>query len=156
MFGRHVERFEVVPVVFEFGAVDDLVAHAGEDVFDPFTDVGERMAPARKGDAAWQGDVDGAGRRRRGRERRFARVECGFDFLLERVGLRAEHAPFVGRRGADGLEERRDLALLTAQVLVTNGLDGGDRGRRARAAWNSDRSWSGVTMITTSGVVFDA
>ena len=27
MLGRHVQRFEVVPVVFELGAVDDLVAH---------------------------------------------------------------------------------------------------------------------------------
>ncbi len=98
MLGRHVQRFEVVPVVFELRAVDDLVAHAGEDVLDALAHEGERVAAAGRRHAAGQRDVDRA-RRRRGRgELGFARVERDFDFLLQRIRLRAERAAFVGRR----------------------------------------------------------
>ena len=58
MFGRHVQRFEVVPVVLEFRALDDLVAHADEDVFDPLAHLRQRMATAERRHAARQGDVD--------------------------------------------------------------------------------------------------
>ena len=55
MLGRHVERFEVVVVVFDFGAFEHLIAQAREDRFDLLADDGQRMAMAdlrRRGRAA--------------------------------------------------------------------------------------------------------
>jgi hypothetical protein len=54
MLLRHVQRFEVVPVVFELGAVDDLVAHAEEDVFDALAHLRQRMPASEHGHAAGQ------------------------------------------------------------------------------------------------------
>ena len=46
MLGRHVERFEVVVVVFELGAFDDEEPEAREDGFDALAQDGQRMAVA--------------------------------------------------------------------------------------------------------------
>jgi hypothetical protein len=46
MAGREVERFEVVPVELDFGAFGDLVAEAGEDVFELAPDPRDRMQMA--------------------------------------------------------------------------------------------------------------
>ena len=46
MLGRHVERFEVVVVVLDFGAFEHLVAHAREDRLDLLADDRQRMAVA--------------------------------------------------------------------------------------------------------------
>ena len=46
MVRRHVERLEVVEVVFDLGALEDLVAHAREDVLDLLADPHQRMDAA--------------------------------------------------------------------------------------------------------------
>ena len=49
---RHVERFEVVVVVFELGPLDDEEAEAREDGLDALAQDGQRMAVAdRRADA---------------------------------------------------------------------------------------------------------
>ena len=47
MIRRHVERFEVVVVVFDLRAFEDLVAHAGEDVLDLLAHAHQRVDAAR-------------------------------------------------------------------------------------------------------------
>ena len=128
MLLRHVQRFEVVPVVFELRAVDDLVAHAEEDVLDALAHLRQRMPASEHRHAAGQRHVERAWRGLGRRQCRFTRVERGFDLLLQRVGLRAEHPPLVGRRGAHGLEQRRDASLLSAQELIAHRLHGRDAG----------------------------
>ena len=100
MVRRHVERFEVVEVVFDFGAFEDLVAHAGEDVLDLLADAHQRVDAAERQLAAGQRDVHGARGRPRGLERRALLVERGLDLGLERVDERAELAPGLGRRAS--------------------------------------------------------
>ena len=63
MLRRHVERFEVVVVVFELGALDDEEAEAGEDRLDALAQDRQRMAVADARTTAGQRDVDGVGRR---------------------------------------------------------------------------------------------
>ena len=69
MVRRHVERFEVVVVVLDLRALEDLVAHAAEDVLDLLAHPHQRMDAARGMLASGQRDVDAAGRRAAGFER---------------------------------------------------------------------------------------
>jgi hypothetical protein len=48
MLRRHVERLEVVVVVFDLRPLEDLVAEAGEDALHFFADEAERMAIPEK------------------------------------------------------------------------------------------------------------
>ena len=92
MVGRHVERFEVVIVVFDFGAFENLVAHAREDVLDLLTHLHERMHAPERQPSAGQRHVHRAGRHLR-RLQFLRRVgERRFDLLLQRVDERAELA----------------------------------------------------------------
>ena len=86
MLGRHVERFEVVVVVFDLGAFEHLIAQAREDRLDLLAHDRQRMAMADLRGAAGQGDVDRADRRFRRLERGLALVELLLDFLFELVG----------------------------------------------------------------------
>ena len=93
MLGRHVQRVEAVPLVFDLRTFDDGETHAREDGFHAFADERERMAMAERGRAARQRDVDRAGwtcarARRDSSERRPAR----FDRLLQFVGEAADLA----------------------------------------------------------------
>jgi len=73
MLRRHVERFEVVVVVFELGSFDDEEAEAEEDRLDALAQERQRVAMTEQGDAAGQRDVDRiAGRTRRARAARRA------------------------------------------------------------------------------------
>ena len=74
--GRHVERFEVVIVVLDLRAFEDLIAEAREDLLHLLAHQAERMAIAEHRRAAGQRDVDRArGSARRG-ERGFALAEA--------------------------------------------------------------------------------
>ena len=86
MLGRHVERFEVVVVVFDLGAFEHLIAQAREDGLDLLAHDRQRMAMADLRRAARQRDVDRADRRFRRLERGLALVELLLDFLFELVG----------------------------------------------------------------------
>ena len=104
MFGGHVERFEVVPVVFEFGAVDDLIAHAGKDVFDALAHLRERMTAADRGHPARQRDIDRA-RDRRVRLTIAASRAASVASMSRFSALAAapKHAPLVDGAGGDAL-----------------------------------------------------
>ena len=66
MLGRHVERVEAVPLVFDLGAVDDGEAHPREDGLHALAHDGQRVAVSERGLASRQRDVHGAGRPRAG------------------------------------------------------------------------------------------
>ena len=90
MLRRHVERFEVVVIVFDLGAFEDLVAEAREDLDHFIADQTERMTMPELRHAAGQRDVDRVGGTPRRRELRLALGDRGFDFFLELVGALAE------------------------------------------------------------------
>ena len=52
VLGRHVQGFEVVVVVLDLRALEDLVAHPAEDRLDLVADVRERMEAAERSQAA--------------------------------------------------------------------------------------------------------
>ena len=98
MLGRHVERFEVVVVVFELGTFDDEEAEAREDRLDALAQQAQRMTVADGRRASRQRDVDRApGRTRLGRCLD-ALAEDAFDVLLGGVGELPEAGPLLGRR----------------------------------------------------------
>ena len=92
MLGRHVERFEVVVVVFDFGPFEHLVAEAREDLLHLFAHQAERMAKAEDRRAAGQRHVHRAGGPARRGERGFAFGDRGFDRLLQLVGQPPDRA----------------------------------------------------------------
>ena len=114
MLFRHVERFEVVVVVFDLGAFEYLVAETGEDVLHLLAHEAERMAMAEHGCASGQRDVHGVGRAARGGERGFALGEGRFDARLERVHELAERAAIAGRQRGQLRHEVGDPAGLAA------------------------------------------
>ena len=61
MIGGHIERFEVVIVVFDLGAFEHLVAEAREDLDHFIADQAERVTMAKLRRAAGQRDVDRVG-----------------------------------------------------------------------------------------------
>ena len=97
MLGRHVERFEVVVVVFELGPFDDQKPEAREDRFDALAKDGQGMTVADRRYAARQRDVDGSGRRARGARRGQALGQPGFDLDFQVVGELTEARP-IGRQ----------------------------------------------------------
>ena len=75
MLRRHIERFEIVVVVFDLGTLEHLIAHAREDRLDLFAHDCQRMAMADRRLAAGERDIDRADGRFRRVERRPALVE---------------------------------------------------------------------------------
>jgi hypothetical protein len=123
MLRRHVERFEVVVVVFELGPADHLIPHPRENRFDAVADDGERVTVTERQGAPRQGDVDGIRGRPVGRERRLAGSELVLDERLQLVGELAERPPFLRSRGGDLLQQRGHRAALATEILVANGLE---------------------------------
>ena len=126
VLGRHVERLEVVEVVFDFGAFEDLVAHAREDVLDLLTDAHQRMHVTERCESAGQRDVDGAGRRPRRLQRVPLLLDRVFDFGLERVDQTAEFAARLMRQRAERLHQAGNRSGLAAEKLVLKRLQRGD------------------------------
>jgi hypothetical protein len=126
VLGRHVERFEVVVVVFELGTFDDEEAEAGEDRLDALAQQAQRMTVAdgrrRPGSVTSTAPWADAPRGRC----LDALTEDAFDVLLGGVG----ELPRRGRprrRGAEGFEQRRDQPALPRQVFVAEGAEVGLR-----------------------------
>ena len=98
MVRRHVERFEVVVVVFELGPLDDEEPHAAEDGFDASRSSVKRMTMAERGRRP--GSVTStapAGGRDASAAAAMRSSSAGFDLLLEIVGELAEERTRVGR-----------------------------------------------------------
>src|SRR4029079_15002683 len=115
---RHVERFEVVVVVLELGALGDEEAEAQEDRLDALAQQRERMAMADERRPPGQRHVDGvAGGTLRGGLRQ-PLVQLGTNLLFERVGFAPERGPAIGGRRRDVLEQRRQQAALARQVAI--------------------------------------
>jgi hypothetical protein len=98
---RHVERFEVVVVVFDLRALEHLVAEAREDLAHLLAHQAERMAMSERAAAAGQRDVHRPAGRRVAASAARARVERGLHLALQLVGAAAEGALLVGRGLAD-------------------------------------------------------
>jgi hypothetical protein len=132
---RHVERLEVVEVVFDLRAFEDLVAHAGEDVLDFLADAHERMNAPERELAARQGHVDGAGRRPAGAEGGTALLERRLDLGLQLVDEGTGFTTQLRRQRAELLEQTGDRSGLAAEELVVQRLEVriGTRGGSPRA-----------------------
>src|SRR5688572_15288413 len=114
MIRGHVERFEVVVVVFDFGAFEHLVPEARKDLDYFIADQAERMTVAELRPAPRQRNVHRvSGTPRRG-ELLFERGKRGLDFFLQLVGALAERLLLLGRGALERLHERRDPAVTTA------------------------------------------
>ena len=109
-------------VVFHLRALEDLESHRLEDRFDLFPDERQRMTPPEGQLAARQCHVDTACWPSAGLERFPALGERRVDLAFEDVGGFAQGGP-VGRRGPrHRFHERRDLALFTSEIPISNGL----------------------------------
>ena len=120
MLGRHVQRVEAVPVVFGLGALDHGEAHAREDGFELVANDGQGVPVAEQRDAAGQGDVDAAGRRRGLRGFGVLGPAC-VDRLLQLVGVPPDVFLLIGGRSANQLHPRGDDAVLAAEIAVADG-----------------------------------
>jgi len=138
MVRGHVEGFEAVEVVVDLRAVEDVEAHADEDVLDLLANEGEGMLAARSAGPAGQGDVDPLGRKPGVPDPPFERglglSDLRFAELLEGVqglarflaGLRCEFPQI--------LEEGGDFSRLAPEETVSDRLNGsGIRGGRKLA-----------------------
>src|SRR5262249_41108217 len=65
VLGRHVERVETVPLVFNFGPFHDRKSHACEDFFHAIADDGQRMPVAQMERATGERHVEAIGSWRR-------------------------------------------------------------------------------------------
>jgi hypothetical protein len=118
-----------VVVVLHFGAVEDLVAHGQEDVFQVLTGRGQGMAAPVGRDAAGQRDVHALAREPALLQVRFERVlrrlQRLLDLVLQAVQVLPGLAPrFRGER-AQHLHQGGDRPRLAADVAVAQGLEGG-------------------------------
>ena len=123
MIRRHVQRFEVVVVVLDFGSLEDLVAHAGEDVFDLLADTHQRVDAPDRRLASGQGDIDGSRRRSRLGDSATLLLDRGFDFGLEGVDETPELAASLGRERAERLHQPGHRAGLAAQKVIVERLE---------------------------------
>ena len=122
-------------------ALEDLVAHAGEDVFDLAADTHQGMDAAERQLASGERDVHSAGGWPAGAERGPSVVERRFNLTLQLVDERTNFAPALGGQAAKLFEEAGDRPGLTAQELVVKRLEFGVRTRRrdARAEVRAQR-----------------
>jgi hypothetical protein len=122
MLGGHVQGVETVPLVFDFGALDDRESHSREDRLHPVSDECQGMAAAHVRCATRKRDVNRPGRPF-GRER-----ACGvlgpsrFDGLLQLIREPADVLLLLGGHGGDQLHPRRRHAVLATEIPVAHGL----------------------------------
>ena len=141
--GRDVERREVVVVELDLGALDDVEAHAQEDVLDLAPGLGDQVQVAgRQRRVAGQRDVDAVlgqaalelGVLERGR----ALAEHRLERLAHLVRGLADRAALLRRQVADAAQDAGQLGLAAqvadAQLLERGGLGGGGDGGLRLAA----------------------
>ena len=123
----HVERFEVVVVVFDLGSLEHLVAEAREDLDHFIANEAERVPVAELRHTAGQRDVDGICRAARGSELLFELGERGLDLFLQIVGGLAERLLLVGSGGLERLHEGGGPAVAAAEPAGAQRLQRGIR-----------------------------
>jgi hypothetical protein len=119
MLRRHVERFEVVVIVFELRAFGDVETHPKEDLFDTLAQQRERMPMTDERRAPGKRDVDRVNDRSRERGVGEPRLQRLFDVLLEEIRIASERRPLVWRRGRDVFEECGDQPALAGQIAIS-------------------------------------
>ena len=117
MVFRDIQRGEVVEIVFDLGSGPHAESRVTEDLLDPEPGAGDRMPSAESGTAAGQRDIDRI-RREPGCqgirfERLTTRIETLLDGLLGLVDGLTGLWPILRREGAEALEQRRKLSLLS-------------------------------------------
>ena len=119
---RHVERFEVVIVVFHLRALEDLEPHGPEDRLDLLADQGEGVTPSERRLASRQGDVHAPGRPGRRLQRLPPVRERLLDRAFQRVGGLAERGSVRGGCAGHRLHQRRQCALFSPEIPVPHRL----------------------------------
>ncbi len=122
MLGRHVQRVEAVPLVFDLRTFDRREAHTREDLLHAVANERQRMAVTEGRFAAGQGDVDGVSRLRGC----LARFKVGgpafLELLLQGIGELAELALVRGRRRREAFHPLGEHAAFSSEVAVAHGL----------------------------------
>ena len=134
MLRRHVERFEVVPVVLGLGTVEDLVALPGEDAFDARAERRQRVRAANWRPTAGQRHVDRSRRRARRLERGALLVQRRLDLALQLVGLFPEDRTLLGRCARDVLQKSGQGTAFATKISIAQRLEVGIRRRRRELA----------------------
>ena len=121
MIRGDVQRFEVVPVVFDLRAVGDGEAGVAEDLLDAPAHARDRMQPADRLAAARQRDVDGIARELRRELLRFERGATLIRALLTSASFASLIFAPAARRASGSiapsdLQQRGDLAFLAEQA----------------------------------------
>ncbi|MCY1300387.1 hypothetical protein D9M70_499500 [compost metagenome] len=123
----NVERFEVVVVVFDFGAFGNAVANPGEELLDALKSTGNRMQATGGLATARQGHIDTLGRELGGQgsllKRLFADTQGVLNALLGGVDQCADLGTLLSRQVAQGLHHLGQFAFL-AKVVNANLLQG--------------------------------
>src|SRR5262249_36310104 len=120
-------------LVLDLGSFDDREPHAGEDLFHPIADDGERVAVTGERLATWKRHVD-ATRWHLVARRLLVRLPADLDRLLQLVGVAADVLLLINRRAGNRLHPRRDDAVLASEVAVAHGLRVTDGLRRRELA----------------------
>src|SRR6185437_9907493 len=142
MFGRNVQRLEVMKVVFDLRSLGNLEAGALEDALDAQPRQRDRMQSAERLAAPRQRDVDRAGGERlpdRGLlQLRTARLEPLLDERFRRVDAGAGGTPLGLRHRAQTLQLLGERALATEPAhahLLEGGQIGAGRDLSQRRAY---------------------
>ena len=120
--GRVAQRGEVEPVVFDFGAVGNIEAHAAEDLLDAFPREGDGVQAACAALAARQGDIQRLGLQVLLQlgflQCLAARGERGFNGLLCLVDGSAARFLFFRRELGQLFHQRGDAARLAQKLRL--------------------------------------
>ncbi|MNV80796.1 hypothetical protein D3C71_1744210 [compost metagenome] len=116
---REVERFEVVPVVFDFRAFGHFIPKPAEDLGNALQGTGDRMQASAIGAASRQGDVDGFGAQARVQgsvfQHRLALAQRAGERITGTVDGFAGGLALVGGQATELLELGGDAAVLAEQ-----------------------------------------
>jgi hypothetical protein len=110
MVRRHVQRFEIVEIVLDLRPLEDLVAHAAEDVLDLLPHSHQRMDPANGNLTAGECHVDCASGWPRRLDSGALLLQRRLHVLLERVDGGAVRGAFIRGTRPEFLHQAGDLA----------------------------------------------
>ncbi len=141
MRGRNVQRFEVMPLIFDLGAHGHGEAEPAHDLFEFFDRLRQRMQPAQPFCSSGQGAIE---RLAIGRgaaaffEPLFGGCEGSFDLALDLVEPLATGRLFSGRERAQALLRSLELAALGSQKINAGSFQRIATGGRGERGLRSD------------------
>ena len=133
MIGRRVEGLEVVVLGLDLGPVDDLVAHADEDVLDLALGLSHQMQMPERRPPSREGDVDLVFAQAVDQLLSLELLAPGFHGVLRALRIEVAHLAhfwtFLRRQFGDGAQQQNQLGLAAQEahprVLERREIGGG-------------------------------